>query len=281
MLLTVSNWTLTRKLTCAFNDLALLAYTARQIYEQCIIGPLFKNRTRILITHHVRLCIKGASNIVLIENGEIKISGSITEFGESSQLQKILHHEDEAIENETIKSEGLTRTLVEAPKSLDVGHALIATPNKPKTLIDIEKRAQGYVKARLYIKYCKAFGSVLFWSILAFVFLFTRGLTIGASFWIKKWTDDTAKQEFEHIKNENENDTQSVDYYIRVYALLTLAQLVFNILRIALVYVGSLRAGRLLFTEMLICVFGAPLRFFGKLASATLLSTYSTPHSVF
>lgn len=279
MLLTVSNWTLTRKLTCAFNDLALLAYTANQIYEQCIMGPLFKNRTRILITHHVRLCMKGASNIVLIENGEIKISGSITEFGQSSQLQKIIDHEDETIENKIKKSEGLTRTIVEEPKSLDVGQTLIATRNKPKTLIDIEKRAQGYVKARLYVKYCKAFGSVLFWSILAVVFLLTRGLTIGASFWIKKWTDDTAKQEFEHI--ENENDSESVDYYIRVYALLTLAQLVFNILRIALVYVGSLRAGRLLFAEMLNCVFGAPLRFFGKLEAATLFSTYSMTHPVF
>jgi ABC-type multidrug transport system fused ATPase/permease subunit len=226
------------------------------------MGPLLAERTRILITHHVRLCINGASHITVLENGDIQASGSPRDLAESNMLQEILHHEDEVVEHHA--STASKRKTVGDPTVLpvlDPLQAVIEPDTQPKKLVEREKRAKGYVKAKLYIKYGKALGGWLFWTFFAIVFLSTRGLTIGSSFWIKKWTEDIHKTE--HETTGSKGDGHDVDYYIRVYALLTLAQLFFNILRFAVVYYGSLRAGRLLFAEMLQHVFSAPLRFFG------------------
>lgn len=43
---------------------AVDAHTARHIYDQCLKGPLLVGRTIILVSHHVHLCLPGASYVV-------------------------------------------------------------------------------------------------------------------------------------------------------------------------------------------------------------------------
>lgn len=49
-----------------------------------------KGRTRILITHHVGLCISGASYLVHLENGRINLCGSPEELEAAGTLGTIL-----------------------------------------------------------------------------------------------------------------------------------------------------------------------------------------------
>lgn len=49
-----------------------------------------EGRTRILITHHVGLCIQEASYVIHIENGRIHLSGSPQELQEQGTLETIL-----------------------------------------------------------------------------------------------------------------------------------------------------------------------------------------------
>lgn len=49
-----------------FNDFssAVDAHTAKHIFEECLKGPLLAGRTIILVSHHVQLCLPGASYVV-------------------------------------------------------------------------------------------------------------------------------------------------------------------------------------------------------------------------
>lgn len=46
------------------------AHTARHLVDNCFAGPLCKDRTIVLITHHVKLCTSVASLIVRMSNGQ-------------------------------------------------------------------------------------------------------------------------------------------------------------------------------------------------------------------
>jgi ABC transporter transmembrane region len=236
------------------------------------MGPLLSERTRILITHHVRLCFKGASNIVWVEKGDIKVWGDPAELEHSDNLQHILNHEDMTVEKKETDLEELDH-FTTPPSNLEavsnVPHNLKTDVKQPKILVEVEKRAQGYVKARLFWKYCVALGGLLYWLIFGFTFLSARGFTIAGSLWIKKWTDNVGQANPEHGL---QSSSHGVSYYIQVYTIMMLAQLTFSVLTFVVVYFGALRAGRSLFAEMLECVFRAPLRFFGKSA----LSTYNS-----
>ena len=43
---------------------AVDAHTAMHLMSECIMGPLMTDRTRILVTHHVNLCLPSASYLV-------------------------------------------------------------------------------------------------------------------------------------------------------------------------------------------------------------------------
>lgn len=60
------------------------------MHDKCLVGPLMEGRTRILITHHVGLCIQEASYVIHIENGRINLCGSPEELEAQGTLETIL-----------------------------------------------------------------------------------------------------------------------------------------------------------------------------------------------
>ncbi|KAI8576229.1 hypothetical protein K450DRAFT_192932 [Umbelopsis ramanniana AG] len=254
---------------------AVDAYTAKHLYENCIMGPLLSERTRILITHHVRLCFSGASNVVWVEKGDIKMWGDPAELEHSENFQYILNHEEvavEKIEPDLEELDSLTTPGSNLETISPVPHDLKPNVKRPKVLVEAERRAQGYVKMRLFWKYCVALGGVLYWLIFGLMFLSARGFNIAGSLWIKKWTDNLGQAK---TLDGLQPSSDGVIYYIQVYAILMFAQLTFSVLRFALVYVGALRAGRLLFAEMLECVLRAPLRFFDTTPVGRILNRFA------
>ncbi|KAI9226113.1 MAG: P-loop containing nucleoside triphosphate hydrolase protein, partial [Piptocephalis tieghemiana] len=56
---------------------AVDAHTARHLYEQCLLGPLMRPRTLILVTHYVDLCTRDAALALLLgSRGEIQGIGT-------------------------------------------------------------------------------------------------------------------------------------------------------------------------------------------------------------
>ena len=65
---------------------AVDSHTAKWIFDNCIRGPLMHDRTCILVTHNLALCVPQSRYVVLLENGRIDIQGSSEEVIASGKL---------------------------------------------------------------------------------------------------------------------------------------------------------------------------------------------------
>lgn len=270
-----------------------------------------KSRTRVLITHYVRLCATNASQLVFIKGGVIKLSGDPAKLRQTGELNEVFEeeekeHKEEVVEEEASSSAETVEAIIEAEEDEVVEEG----KKKPKTLVEEETRATGMVKLRLYGLYFKSAGSIFYWFIVFATFIFTRGLVMGESWWVKEWTQSYDTQDspegnlsdaisimnmaplsfndfgsnartFAHNTQDMAYNTLSsltqprhgLDYYLSIYILITSMQIFFSGARFALVYWGSLSASKALYVELLRRVFRAPLRFFGKYTPATASAT--------
>ncbi|KAI7905777.1 uncharacterized protein BX663DRAFT_500876 [Cokeromyces recurvatus] len=168
---------------------AVDAHTARHLHDKCLVGPLMVGRTRILITHHVGLCISEASYIVHLENGRIHLCGSPEELEAEGVLNLIL--DDVVAPAEDEQKETIEKEIEMIDPDVTI-HTVMADSKKadhssPRVLVKEETRAIGRVKTRMYKTYLKALGGPLFWVIVCGVILGSRSLDVAESWWIKKW----------------------------------------------------------------------------------------------
>lgn len=49
-----------------------------------------KNRTRILVTHHVQMCIQKSSFILLLDNGQVTLSGDPAALLQTNALNSLI-----------------------------------------------------------------------------------------------------------------------------------------------------------------------------------------------
>lgn len=70
---------------------AVDSHTAKWIFDNCIRGPLMHDRTCILVTHNVALCVPQSRYVVYLDNGKIDIQGSSYEVMASGKLGEELN----------------------------------------------------------------------------------------------------------------------------------------------------------------------------------------------
>lgn len=180
---------------------ALDAHTGHHVFEHALTGELGQNRTRILVTHHVALCLPRTDYSVLLENGRIKYAGTIDELRKSHHLEDILHEEQAAEEadhvadevdrdflndEETTLQKVISNTSRRRPSTIannraPNGNGTIPTQqdSTPKKFVEDEKRETGSVKVSVYLAFFKKGGSVTFWLVTLSVYLIYASLMIG------------------------------------------------------------------------------------------------------
>lgn len=286
---------------------AVDAHTAKHLYEECLMGPLMNNRTRILVTHHVKLCLKGCGLLVHIEGGRASHVGSPSELRQSGKLALIVEEEsvydngDDAKEEEAIENTMASSAFSDSANDT-------SNEKKARVLVEDESRASGSVKLRLYSIYFGMVGKTLFWIVMTVIILGARVLEIGESWWVKKWSQsyDVYPEEnlfitqlfgktnsfvgqtrnttsySEAISNENHPDHSTpsegmlhLNYYLGVYCLVTMSSVVLGTVRYGYLYWGALRANKKIYGETLHRVFRAPLRFFDTTPMGRILNRFS------
>ena len=65
------------------------SHTSRYLFENLFMGPLMKDRTVVLVTHHVELVLPGAYFIVRMLDGRIDLQGTVKELRASGALSDI------------------------------------------------------------------------------------------------------------------------------------------------------------------------------------------------
>lgn len=174
---------------------ALDAHTGRHVYEHALTGELGLNRTRILVTHHVGLCLPRTDYSVLLENGCVKYAGTIDELQKSNHLQDILREGNSGGQTDrNVSSEESPDDLGAAMESSlqkvvsNTSHPPPAAAqnentngpqHKPKKYVEDEKREIGSIKLSVYKTYLSMGGHGLFWGITILVYLSYSSLMVG------------------------------------------------------------------------------------------------------
>lgn len=172
---------------------ALDAHTGRHVFEHALTGELGLNRTRILVTHHVGLCLPRTDYSVLLENGCVKYAGTVDELRQSDHLADILCEDNTGDENTNQNASTENTPDEEGPSIQKVASntshrqapaaqndtANGAPKQKPKKFVEDEKREVGSIKLSVYKTYLSMGGHPLFWFLTISVFLGYSGLMLG------------------------------------------------------------------------------------------------------
>lgn len=175
---------------------AVDAHTGRHLYEQALTGELGQGRTRILVTHHVALCLPRTDYAIFLEDGTAKYVGTIDELRQSGALSSILVKEQEneydrdssssatpVNEDEDPSSEhGATLQKVLSNRSrrdsvIDDSNAPPKAP--PKKFVEEERREIGSVKMSVYKRYIQNGGGIPYWLIVLLIYLAYMFLWVG------------------------------------------------------------------------------------------------------
>jgi ABC-type multidrug transport system fused ATPase/permease subunit len=286
---------------------ALDAHVGRHIYENAVMGELAEGRTRILVTHHVSLCLPRAKYAVrLSARGTLEHAGLIEELRKSGSLEDILEANETTETDEVKEDEALKRVTTNGSAAIPSEDVAVATKAPPKKLIQDEKREVGRVKASVYAGYLKASGGWPFWAFLIILFVVAESFQLGRTYWIRIWADSYGESEettlravaYRYTSNLQtqfftqpvntanatifasssppvEDTSRSLWFYLGVYCFISTISVFLNISRLYNVYAGSIRASRRIFNDMLRSVLRAPLRWLDTVPTGRVLNRFT------
>jgi len=155
-----------------FSLAAVDMHTAQHIVNNCLSGELARDRTIILVTHHISFCLPIASYAVELSHGHVVRAGNLEELQNIEEPETLI----EAGDGETEATTSGTQT----PKN-EADHVL---PKQRSTsqiigkVVEVEARAEGRVPFKTYWIYIKAAG-LMSWALTLVLMLMIRMINIG------------------------------------------------------------------------------------------------------
>ncbi|KIY50417.1 hypothetical protein FISHEDRAFT_64655 [Fistulina hepatica ATCC 64428] len=261
-------------------------HTSRHLVNHCLTGKLAHDRTIILVTHHVDLCLPFASYIIELAHGQVVRHGEVANFPTKNMNAIIVESgpdddkgpavEDEVLVNE---ADGTDEPVTKRPVQPANGR-----------LIEAEARAEGRVSFRTYLTYFRAagFGSGVLTVVLM---IFIRFINIINQFFLADWGDAyrNAETAFLYARTLLVKGTivgypwrklpppdEDVKPWLWVYLYVSTAGAFAVLFYIAIGYYASLQASRTLYTALLRKVTRARVRFFDTTPIGRILNRFTS-----
>lgn len=285
---------------------AVDAQTARHLHVYCLMGPLMKNRTVILVTHQVNLVAPSAAYVVSLQDGQVVAAGSPSELVASGDLElseeeiersdtptssTLAADSDEPVDIIEENLDGIEHDALDGKKKMDADQAAPEAIRLAKQLVATELQGSGVIKLSTYMLYFKSMGGMVFWVILAVAFGGAQLLQIASNAWIKDWANandpsihghqpksssmvTTATPEGQ-MSMQTYLITRSTQFYLGVYVAITGVFLLGVAARFGIGYIGSLRASAKLYDKLLKRILGAKMRFFDSTPSGRIINRLS------
>ncbi|KAI3478093.1 hypothetical protein L1887_60024 [Cichorium endivia] len=175
---------------------AVDSHTAKHLYRHALKGALAKDRTIILVTHAISLCLPGAAFAVAMDDGSVVVAGTpdvvnatgvFSEEGEAlqSRLKELSANEGD---HEEMTIEELAAGGSDEAERQEMAKKL----EKKKAHANEETYSSGAVGTKNYGLYLgsvatKARYAVLLWGSLLIFFLTVRLLDISSGAWLMRW----------------------------------------------------------------------------------------------
>ncbi|KAG2036744.1 multidrug resistance-associated ABC transporter [Suillus americanus] len=263
---------------------AVDAHTAHHIYFECIKGELMHGRTVILVSHHVQLCLTGASYVVALDNGHLLFAGEREAF-EASPVKGTLvqtmggagKKQDTASTSKSPSVSAdhspvatLVQDDVEPDPISETSSTVINEPQAnlerkaPRKVVEDEKRAVGRVSRDVWELYVKSFGAYGYWAWFLFILVLGALCPVAENWWLKIWSGSSTE----------EAEAKGPVYYIVIYAAVTLTGVLFSTYRYFVLYNGSIHASTVLYQQLLETVLFAQIRFHDTVSRGRLLNRF-------
>jgi ATP-binding cassette subfamily C (CFTR/MRP) protein 1 len=230
--------------------------------------------TRILVTHHVHvlpMCdivyvldegkvVEKGTYDELIQRG-VDIAGAVEFEKEQNEVSDEDETKDKTNDFEKNNSNGLKSST--NVKGIDAG-----SNNKAATfdkLTSKEERATGSIDFSAYLNYARIGGY------LATIFTILaqgvgRGFEIGSAFWLSYWSSQMI----------DENDTRSTQYYLNIYALISMCAVFMQLIRSLLLARHRLKASTTLHENLTKSILSAPVSFFDITPIGRILNRFAS-----
>lgn len=223
---------------------ALDTLTSRFILENLFKGDLVKNRTIVLITHHIHLAAQAASFMVtLTEDGTVTKAGAI----------------DLSVLSSTSSEVDLGKAAEGSPASeataVDNNDASATDgPTKPAAkLVKDEEKSEGRISRRALLSFFSKFGGPVFWTIALGLLLAGQIFQSFQSYWLGLWASAYA---------ETDNpETVSVPYWLGLYLIWVVLGLATVTVSYLIYFSGAVKASRSIHADLVNKIFGAYMRF--------------------
>ncbi|KAJ2330677.1 hypothetical protein GGH92_009463, partial [Coemansia sp. RSA 2673] len=207
---------------------AVDAHTAKHILTECLVSktPLMLGRTRVLVTHHVSMCLPFAQYVVMLREGEVSLKGHPQELQGQGVFTKVLAElessddkskaaaasnsaenklkgkepEQDVLDADALEEDDPAKS-VNDPTSEDeynqrrlekIAEQRGLDPNSDLSalqglLVEDEERETSYVKAEVWLTYFNACGGKWFWVVAWVLFTAYHVTMILRTYWLKIW----------------------------------------------------------------------------------------------
>ena len=204
---------------------ALDAHTTKAIVEDLFQGDLTKDRTVILVTHHIKLLVPVAAHVVLLDNGDVKYTGPVKEFVEAGHMEEFEEQQDVKPLSKSDPTGSAVEKIIDGPEpdpqsagevqpaAKDTTAPETAVPSRPpRKLVEDEARQTGGIAWKTWKTYIQAQGSPLFWIFFAVIIVIGACPPLLERSILNKWSASYSERQ----------PTHSPFYFITLYAIATM-----------------------------------------------------------
>ncbi|KAI0671861.1 P-loop containing nucleoside triphosphate hydrolase protein [Trametes maxima] len=258
-------------------------HTAQHIVTKALSGDLARDRTIILVTHHISLCLPIAAYLVELSTGAVIRQGLSSDLQERGELEPLVEAED-STEQDPTESSSSTEVENEADLSVTVQERKTQVSDVSGKLIDEEARAEGRVSFRTYFTYIRAAG-IIAWILTIALMLLIRLINVGFQFFLARWGEayehpesvvDIFAIRVRGVIDDLPSPDVNVKPWLMIYLYISVAGALSVIANTALGYYSSLQASRSLFLAMLQRLSRAPARFFDVTPIGRILNRFTS-----
>ncbi|NXA46167.1 MRP4 protein, partial [Nothocercus julius] len=267
---------------------AVDAEVGRHLFEKCICQALHQ-KVLVLVTHQLQY-LRAASQILILKDGKMVGKGTYAEFLRSgidfaSLLKKDEEGEQPSVPGTPNLKASRNRTFSEssvwsqdssvhsqkdgAAEQPPVENALTAMPE--------ESRSEGKISLKVYRKYFSAGANYFVIFILVLFNILAQVAYVLQDWWLSYWANSQEKLNVTTNGNNGGNETEHLDlnFYLEIYAGLTVATILFGIIRSLLFFQVLVNSSQTLHNKMFQSILKAPVLFFDRNPIGKILNRFS------
>ncbi|KAA1073985.1 hypothetical protein PGTUg99_028716 [Puccinia graminis f. sp. tritici] len=288
---------------------AVDSHTAQHLFNHVLTGPLMKDRTCILVTHAVDLCMPAASFVVSLDRGQVVYAGDPSASKLASALNTI--SEDTEVQSSQSPRESDPELTIEnlAAPTLHEDDAVVEIKTRAtQRLVEEEHQAVGAVSLTTYKLYYDCLGGFMPLFNTFVLFILAELGNVLSTWVLKQWAESNQESPaptspisssllapsivtsteisstspnllyFHSDSSSGKDPTREarLDRYILLYLLTGMFALAFELIRETYFTCRSIIAGRKIYERLIGTLLSAQVRFFDTVPMGRVLNRLST-----